>query len=520
MTLLFACIFVPDFSVEAAVRAEPEIRALRQKPVAVLDGSPPLQTVMGLNDRARALGVELGMTKLQAEVCPAMVLRKRSVAQEGAAHAAMLDCANAFSPRAESTASDTVIVDVAGLEHLFGPAAKIARELARHVADVGMEANVAIASNPDCAMHAARGFAGVTVIPPRKEAERLGELPVDVLRPPVHLLETLDRWGVRNLRGLAALPPLAVSERLGQSGLRLQRLARGEEQRTLVPAAEHFRFEESIELEDAVELLEPLSFLLNRLIEQVCARLNARALATNELRLTLELEGHEDVQLHGSTKRIANERPLHERVLKLPVPMQNAKTFLKLLQLDLQQVPPGAPVKRVTLAAEPVRPKVAQEGLFAVASPEPERLELTLARLRNVVGDATGARVGSPQLLDTHRPDAFRMVHFMPPPRGEGAPLMHCAAMPLLAARRIFRPAIPAQVRLREGIPSAVIFREKNAQVVTASGPWRTCGDWWRVEAWSRDEWELTLECDQQVALYRVFRDVKTNHWFVDASYD
>src|SRR5205814_7342929 len=111
-------------------------------------------------------------------------------------------------------------------------------------------------------------------------------------------------------------------------------------------------------------------------------------------------------------QNLKQEPPKHERVLKLPVPMRNAKTFLKLLQLDLQQHPPGAPVKRVTLVAEPVRPKITQGGLFAAAAPEPERLELTLARLRSLVADATGTRVGSPQLLGTHRPDAFRLAHF------------------------------------------------------------------------------------------------------------
>ena len=55
------------------------------------------------------------------------------------------------------------------------------------------------------------------------------------------LLETLDRWGVRNLRALAALPEIALSERLGQEGLRLQQLARGAASRTLVPV-ERLRF--------------------------------------------------------------------------------------------------------------------------------------------------------------------------------------------------------------------------------------------------------------------------------------
>ena len=317
----FACIFVPDFSVEAGVRAEPK---LRDQAVGVLAGHPPLVKVFAANERARDCGVEPGMTKLQAEACPGVVLRARSLLEEAAAHAALLDGAQSFSPGVEDTAADTIILDLAGLERLFGAAARIARDLARRVSDLGLEANVAVAGNPDTAMHAARGFPGVTVIPQGKEAERLGDLPIDVLlarlkiqesaarsqRNPEggqdkeqrarEILETLDRWGVRNCRTLAALPEAALSERLGQDGLRLQQMARGATERSLVTSAPALSFEEAVELEYPITLLEPLAFLLHRLVEQLCARLSARALATNELRLRLELDNppprHGDIE--------------------------------------------------------------------------------------------------------------------------------------------------------------------------------------------------------------------------------
>src|SRR5512135_778858 len=306
----FACIFVPDFSVEAVVRAEPR---LREQAVAVLAGKPPLVKIFAANEQARDCGVEPDMTKLQAEACPEVALRPRSLLQEAAAHAALLDGAQSFSPRVEDTAADTVILDLAGMERLFGTVAGIARDLARRIADLGLEANVAVAANPDAAMHAARGFPGITVIPNGKEAERLGDLPVDVLLAEFSsqgsevgsqrktdggqnyeraqgILETLDRWGVRNCRTLAALPEVALSERLGQTGLRLQQMARGTTERSLVVSEPALSFEEAVELEYPVALLEPLAFILNRLLEQLCARLSARALATNELRLRLQLE--------------------------------------------------------------------------------------------------------------------------------------------------------------------------------------------------------------------------------------
>src|SRR5712692_5634860 len=409
----FACIFVPDFPVEALLRAEPE---LRSQAVAVLEGKAPLQKVFAVNETARRAGVEPGMTKLQVETCAGLVLRARSPLQEKAAHAALLDCAQSFSPRVEDSGCDTVLLDLAGLEPLFGPLPKIARDVARRACDLGLEANVAVASNPDTAVLAAHGFSGVIVIPDGKEAEQLGNLPLEVLFTgglDLRTLEKLERWGIRNLCALAALPDIALSERLGQEGIRLQQLARGDTSRTLVPIETPLIFEEAIELEYPLVLLEPLAFLLGRLLEQLCARLGAQALATQELHLGLTLEQTTDHVGTGALARPgrAEARRSFHRTLRLPVPLLDPKVFLKLLQLDLNAHPPGAPIVKIHLSAEPVRPRAAQSGLFLPPSPEPEKLELTLARIAGIVGQN---QVGALQLLDTYRPEAFRMHRFAP----------------------------------------------------------------------------------------------------------
>src|SRR5256886_7334487 len=280
--------------------------------------------------------MEVGMTKPQIEACTDFVLRGRSALQKAAAHSALLNCAQSFSPRIEDAGDDTILFDLAGLEPLFGPLPKIARDLARRASEFGLEANVAVASNLDTAMLAARGFSGVTVIPAGREAEQLSNLPVAVLfvgTVPSSTPETFDRWGVRNLRGLAALPDVALSERLGQEGVRLQQLARGSISRTLVPVEPPLIFEEAVELEYPLMLLEPLTFLLSRLLEQLCARLGARALATQELRLRLELENGwhaEDDCAPQSTALDLSDRRIFQRTLRLPVPLLDARIFLKL----------------------------------------------------------------------------------------------------------------------------------------------------------------------------------------------
>src|SRR5256885_2356729 len=213
----FACIFVPDFPVQALLRVEPD---LRSQAVAVLEGKAPLEKVFAVSEQARYAGVEMGMTKLQVEACPELVLRTRSPLQENSAHAALLDCAQLFSPCIEDAGCDTIVLDLAGMESLFGPLPKIAHDIARRASDFGFEANVAVATNPDAAVIAVRGFPGVAVIAQGKEAEWLGSLPVEVLFADgsdpdrAQILDTLSRWGIRNLRALAEIADISRSERL------------------------------------------------------------------------------------------------------------------------------------------------------------------------------------------------------------------------------------------------------------------------------------------------------------------
>jgi len=465
--------------------------------------------------------------------------------QQAAAHAALLDCAQAFSPRVEATAADTVVLDVAGLDRLFGPPDKLAQTLRQRARELGLEANVAVAANPDAAIFAARGFAGITVIPPGKQAERLGSLPINVLQVAPEILETLNRWGVRNLRALAALPEVALVERLGQEGLRIEKLARGAVERPLVPVEPPLTFEETMELEYPVSLLEPLAFVLGRLLEQLCARLEARALATNELRLTLVVDAaqiedssHEDHPMTRSPDDPILDQPI-TRCLRFPLPMLDARLFLKLLQLELRAHPPGAPVVKVMLAAEPAKPRPGQEGFFLPATPAPDRLELTLARLAAIVGEQ---KIGAAEVRDTHRPDAFYMRRFAPaapqglkPPAKAGssnAGLKACSTLPMMALRR-FRPPLAATVEVREGEPMRIAAGEIRGEVVSVSGPWRSSGDWWKGTektprihtddhglGWARDEWDIAVPSEQGIALHRIYRRLDSGRWFVEGSYD
>ena len=531
--MAFASIYVPDFSIQAVVRSEP---ALRQRAVVLIEGSPPLERVVARNEAAARIGVDLGMTKSQAAQFPALEIRPRSRSAEQSTHAALLDLGWSVSPRIEDTAADSIVVDLAGLGCLFGSEETIANLLAKRATNLGLIVHIAVSSNLEVALHAARGFPGLTVIPPGKESQRLGSLPIQVFSPPAEILETLERWGVRSCEALAKLPLLELSERLGQQGVQLHQWARGASLRSMILAEPKLCFEEEMALEYAAEELEPLAFLLGRLLDQLCARLTARSLAACAFRLRFGLDtscDHEASLANGNGH--LDEKKSYEKTFTLPVPIRDSKMLLKLLRLHLQSDPPSAPITHIFLAAEPAPPRVTQGGLFLPSAPDPEKLELTIARLANIVGNS---HVGSPRSIDSHRSDAFQMSRFLPA-RDAQPVCQKTIGMPReckpVAAFRAFRPAPRARVTLREGLPVHISFPAMHGEVAAASGPWRTSGEWWREDAWHREEWDVEIRqpskssanaiensssAEPQKSLYRIYYDVLSQAWFVAGMYD
>ncbi|SRR6266436_599170 len=451
--------------------------------------------------------------------------------------APLIDLAFTFSPLVEQTAIDTVVLDVAGQDLLFGsanPASAavgnaeidsvrvLAGEIIRRAAQSGFKVNVAVAANPDAAINAARSFRGVTVIPAGKESLQLGSLPLKLLDYSLagiekekgeEISETLELWGLRTFSDFARLPLAGVAQRLGQAGVCLQKLAQGKSDRQMVLVQPPLGFEQSIELEHPVEELEPLSFILSRLLNQLCANLHAQALATNELRLRLKLE----------------DKTEQERAISLPVPMNNPKTLLRLLLFEIESQPPEAAVASVTISAEPVKPRIVQKGLFIPLAPEPEKLEVTLARLAKLVG---ADKVGSPEILNTHRPDAFRMKRFTLSSGQKKSRRNQQSAIDnqqYVMGFRVFRPSRPAEVHTLHGRPTRISAQDGmsscpvRGKITCASGPWRTSGDWWRSDLWARDEWDIAVtdsNSKQSDVLCRIYRDVQSNRWFVEGIYD
>jgi protein ImuB len=436
-----------------------------------------------------------------------------------------------YSPRYERHSRDLVSIDVRGLERLFGSPRAMADEIRRDAASRGVRLHVAIAGTRTAALVLAHARPGVTVIMPGDEADTLASQPLGVLEKcevlslKSEVLQTSDvalqtfasfrRWGLKTLGDLAALPSADLASRLGRASLVWQAIARGEDVRPLIPTLDEERFEGTFELEWPVKELEPLSFVLTRLLEPLSTRLERRDRGAVVLHVLLRLV----------------TRELHARRLELPSPMRDVRTLRMLALLDLESHPPAAAVDRVTIVIDPTPGRVLQHTLFSRALPTPEQLSTLLARLGAVMGQD---RIGAPTIVDTYRPGAFAMKAFKTDHAGAGRWGLGAGSVtadrpaaspqppvpPIASALRRCRQAVPARVTIERGRPVRLTTDRRGfagGTVIRCAGPWRSSGDWWSNERYAREEWDIALS---DGAVYRIFQDRETESWFIDAIVD
>ncbi len=498
---LYACLYAKEFPAQALLRLRPN---LRDMPFLVMEGEPPLQQVCSLNRKASSLGVARGMTQVEVDTFPSIELLPRSEKEEAAARAALLECAGRFSPRVEDRSagySFLCAIDIAGTEKLLGSPLVLAHTLLNQVRTLGIAGCVTVSSNCHAAVALAKGLpssGSVRIIPTGEESAILAPLPITVLNLTAEQAEKFSLWGISTLEMLAALPEKELIARMGQEGKRLRQLARGELPHLFRPVEPALALEEHMELDSPVEVLDSLLFVVGVMLDQLIGRAKARILALASVTVTLELEGE----------------AVHTRIVRPALPTNDKQLWIKLLHLDLEAHPPQAAILSLTLAAEPGSTSRVQLGLFSPQLPEPMRLDVTLARIRAIVGEEG---VGRAVLKDTHQPDGFRMAAFTLPATARSADI---SSQPRSALRQL-RPAEDISVTTQGQRPKAFVFRERYYMVESSYGPWRTGGDWWTSTRWGLEQWDIVARAkDNALLCCCLMRDLIQNCWQMAALYD
>ncbi len=491
-----ACLWVPDMCVRAHLRLDPELSSV---PLVLADGPSMRSVIVASSARACEFGVVVGMKTTQARaMCVPLVVRTVSADALNASATALADVASTVSARVEVDDHGRVFLDCDGSGLLWASEAELASMLSARAARCGLPARIGIADSKLGAAVAAHQSSGVTIVPPRQTRAFLAPHSVRLLEPDPDSAATLASWGVRSIGDLAALSGGAVAHRLGPAGTMLVRRARGEDDVPLAARTVPQSFEESLDLDCAVDRLEPLLFVLRRLIECVTRRIALFGLGCREISLGLQLDnGGRDF-----------------RTIVAAAPTAEHKVFVSLVRAQLETTPVAAAVTKVAVAGTATWVAPEQLDLLRPIGPTPAVLASTLARLAALCGSD---RVGVLRSADSHRPDAVELRRFTGDgsSRGRGHPASNLRVVRM--ALRAFRPPVQLEVFECRGHLDYVRGSGFGGRVVHCAGPWRLRGEWWTADPFAREYYDVELS---DGGVYRVYRDARARCWLADGVYD
>jgi protein ImuB len=481
--MLWVALFLPELSLQLARRGVPD-----GSPLVVSDGPGNRPTVVAANAAAREAGVAPGMALAAAQALAGnLQVMPRDPAREEAALDNLAGWAGQFTPKVVIEPHAGVLLEVAGSLKLFGGLAQLLTRIREGARRLGYRAVSGVAPTPLAAYWLARvrvALPGVrSCTEPAYLAERLADLPLDLLGWQAETVALLRELGIKRLKDCLALPRDGLARRFGPELVALLDRALGlrpDPRPAYVPPE---RFASRIELPAEIEHVEGLLFPLRRLLHELEGFLCGRGAGVQQLALVAEHTRHGRSRL----------------TLGLTAPERNSARLLALLHEQLMRVQfPGA-VVAIGLHADILLPYTPQNTSFLPdAATQTTHWRHLAERLRARLGEE---RVFALQALDDHRPEhAWRVRHaFLR--RGEGQGVRGgCNSSTAPSPRPLWLLTAPKALASREDRP------EYRGPLALLAGPERIEAGWWDGRRVGRDYYVARTRRGELVWVYREHR--------------
>ena len=384
---------------------------------------------------------------------------------------------------------DGILFDVSGLERLVGKSNRIEQKILEQLQKQNIAGSIAVAATVETAALLARQGDGLTSV---QSPDKFQQLPLASLSIEQDTLNIFSELGLRRVEDLLAVPKDDLINRYGRTFSNVVDVIEQKGRQLLTPNVKDNQISWSYHLDSPVEDFEQLIFLLNHGLEKLFGDIARLALSTEQLDISFKLRNKT-----SKAYEIKTSFPTLERAF-----------WLKLVNLRVALDPPESDIIAVNVVAHFTKPRPAQKGLYAVSRPEPERLLLTVNKLKKLVGEEN---VGIPVILNERLVEPFALDADKMP---EGRERLEIKAEKAIIAFSYFHPPVRAEVLVRDGSLIFVKTRYFEGHVSEYSGVWKSNSKWWD-RSWKTEEWDIEIE---NKGIYRLSK--AGNEWFLVGEYD
>ena len=266
---------------------------------------------------ARTYGVHSAMPMFKARrLCPDAVVVRPNMQKYAAVAREVRALMRDLTPMVEPVSIDEAFLDLSGTQRLHGrsPAQSLARFAATVEKDIGITLSIGLSYNKFLAKIASdldkpRGFAMLG----RAEAPAfLAQKPISIIFGVGKVTqERLARDGFRTIADIQKYDETELMRRLGAEGQRLSRLARGMDNRKVVPDRDAKSVSAETTFDTDVSALRPLERILWDLSERVSARLKANDISGTTVTLKLKSA---DFQTRTRARSLSDPTQLARRI--------------------------------------------------------------------------------------------------------------------------------------------------------------------------------------------------------------
>ncbi len=461
----------------------PVERLRRPGPVATWAQRGARRVVVTVSAEAEAAGLRVGQALADAQaILPEVDLVPEDAAGDAAALERLALWALRFTPLVAVVDGDGLLLDISGVEHLFGGEAALREEVLARLARMGLLAIGAVARTAGTALALVRaGWGGL--LAPGQEAATIAPLSLAALNLEPSLIGVLQGLGLRSVGSVADQPRPALARRFGAGLVRALDEALGRVSRPVSPIRPPPEMAVARDFADPVVTPEGIEAALASLLDALCRALREAGRGARRMLLRAHrVDG--DVQEVAIGTGLATRDPQH---------------LARLFHGKLERLEPDCGYDRITLEAPATDPLTGVQGGLGTTG-RAERRE-DLAQLLDRLSQRLPVWRLAPRA--SHWPErAMRRVHaFETVDTLEG---WDSRPRPVRLLRR--PPYIGAVALLPDAPPSLLRIGREALRVTRAEGPERFEPEWWRdrPDRLLRDYYRVELSSGSRLWVCRI----------------